>query len=445
MADKDLTESPVRELVRRFFITFLLGVVVFRLGAHVVIPGVDAEAMRSLLQSGKDSGGVGDMVVRWLDMFSGGAIQNSSIFGLGVTPYISASIIIQLLTFSIPALKAMQKEGEGGRRRINQYTRYATLLICLVQSFIAALALTHVEVPPGSPPLVPMAIEHKYAFIATAMLVITTGSMVILWLAEQITKHGIGNGVSIIIAIGILAYFPNAFTGVGTDLPKFLTIAAVGLCLIAAIVVVVQAVRRINLEQQRRVQGNRVFGGAQTTLPLKINQANVIPVIFASPVLIGLGMLAKWDPIASTGIGQVLDYGSVGHRYIFAGLIIFFTYFYISITFDLHDMSNHFKQAGFFVRGIRPGKNTVDHLQSILARITFVGAIFLALIAILPEVAGNSMNMRGANLLIGGTGLLIIVGVALDVMQKVGSFFLAHQYRGMGADGKGGPSGAKRF
>jgi len=437
MAERDLAENPVRELLRRFFITFLLGVVVYRLGAYVPIPGVNADALRELV---KGTGGGDDAIgaiLRYADMFNGGAIANASIFGLGITPYISASIIFQLLTYSIPSLKALQKEGEGGRRKINQYTRYATLGICIVQATIAAIALSSYSA--NGVVLVPT--DAKLLFIVQSVLVITTGSMLILWIAEQITKFGIGNGVSLIIMFGIMAFLPSAFTGFGTDLGKYLGVILVGLAIIAAIVVVVQAVRRINLEQQRRVQGNKVYGGAQTTLPLKINQANVIPVIFASPIMIVVGFAAGHV----AGLDQVVAYGTPGHRYIFGALIVAFTYFYISITFDLNDVSNHFKQSGFFVRGIRPGKSTVDYLAGILTRITFVGAIFLAIIAILPELIGSSIGLtgRGASILLGGTGLLIVVGVTLDVMQKVGAFFLAHQYQGMNSTGP--KKSGKRF
>ena len=444
MAERDLSESPVRELLRRFLITFFLGMVVYRFGTYVPIPGVSVEVLGKLVT---DSGSTIGAILRYADMFSGGAIQNASIFGLGVTPYISASIIIQLLTYSIPALKALQKEGEGGRRKLNQYTRYATLLICLVQATIASIALANYTVNvehQGETSLLQQGYD-KWTFIATAVMVITTGSMAILWIAEQITRHGIGNGVSIIIAIGIIAYMPSALSGIGTDLVKVLMVAGVCLVLIAAIVVVVQAVRRIGLEQQRRVQGNKIYGGAQTTLPLKLNQANVIPVIFASPVIIVINVLVSWQVIAWLGLDQMFSYGNVGHRYLFAGLIIFFTFFYISITFDLKEMSSHFKQSGFFVRGIRPGQNTVDYLQAILTRITFVGAIFLALIAIMPEIIGSTMGQTHSNLLVGGTGLMIIVGVTIDVMQKVGTFFLAQQYRGLGDEGGKKPPGSKRF
>ena len=440
MAERDLAENPVRELIRRFFITFLLGVIVYRLGVYIPIPGVDAEALKALVHGSDAGDGALAAILRYADMFNGGAIAQASIFGLGITPYISASIIFQLLTFSIPALKALQKEGESGRRKINQYTRYATLAICIVQATIAAIALSRFS----ANGVVLVTFEPKWLFVVQSVLVITTGSMLILWIAEQITKFGIGNGVSLIIMFGILAYLPSAFTGFGSDLGKYLGVAIVALLIIAAIVLVVQAVRRVNLEQQRRVQGNKVYGGAQTTLPLKLNQANVIPVIFASPIMVVIGFAAG----KFAGLDQIVAYGTPGHRYIFAGLIVAFTYFYISITFDLLDLSNHFKQSGFFVRGIKPGKNTVDYLSRILNRITFVGAVFLAVIAILPETIGTFLGMstHSSTVLLGGTGLLIVVGVTLDVMQKVGAFFLAHQYQGLAgaADGTAKKSG-KRF
>jgi preprotein translocase subunit SecY len=450
MAQQDLVESPVKELVRRFLITFVLGVVVYRLGVFVPIPGVNADALKAIVTGGL--GGDADplkAMLAYANMFNGGAIAQASIFGLGITPYISASIIMQLMTFSIPALKALQKEGEAGRRKINQYTRYATLVIALVQSAIAAIALSRYS-SGGNVLLTPEALSNTTVFVAQSMLVITTGSMLILWIADQITRFGVGNGVSIVIMISIMAYLPTAFAGHATDLGPLLLLIAVCLTIIACIIVVVQAVRRVNLEQQRRVQGNRVYGGAQTTLPLKLNQANVIPVIFAQPVLVLLTMLAANQFAAAVGLDQFMGYGNPGHRLIFAVLIVAFTYFYISITFDLNDLTSHFKQAGFFVRGIKPGKNTVDYIGSIMTRITFVGAIFLALISIMPETLATTLGLQGQGaVLLGGTGLLIVVGVLLDVMQKVGSFMLAHKYGGVaGAGGLGAgktPGNGKRF
>jgi len=432
----DISTNPVRELIRRFLITFLLGVVVYRLGILVPIPGVDVQALQDRITVTDSPLGA---LIAYANMFNGGAIASASVFGLGIMPYISASIIMQLLTFSVPALKALQKEGEGGRRKINQYTRYATLVICLAQSCMAALVLTNDSGTTGQD-LVNA--KDETWFVIQSMLVITTGSMVLLWLAEQITKFGIGNGVSVIIMIGILASIPSAFFGGDQDLAQFLWIAAVCLVIIGCIVVVVQATRRINLESQRRIQGNRLYGGQTTSLPLKLNHANVVPVIFASPVMVLVGLFFG----NMLGL-HLFDYGAPGYRYLFAGLIIAFTYFYISITFDLNELSNHFKQAGFFVRGIKPGKKTVDFLSYHLTRITFVGAIFLAAIAILPELLGTQLGLSGnaASALMGGTGLLIVVGVALDIMQKVGSFFLAHQFgQQMGGDGGLGGAAAKK-
>lgn len=441
----DPSESPVRELVRRFLITLFLGVVIYRLGVFIPIPGVDASVLKAKV-AGVGDGNVLSSIIAFADMFNGGAIMNASIFGLGITPYISASIILQLLTFSMPALKAIQKEGESGRRKINQYTRYATLAICSVQAVLAAIALTNIS----HEGRVLVTMENKALFVAQAALVITTGSMVILWIAEQITKFGIGNGVSVVIMVSILASLPAAFHGGGdAGLPYYLALVLVSMAIIAGIVVVVQAVRRINLEQQRRVQGNKVYGGAQTSLPLKLNQANVIPVIFAQPVMMAMGLVAGWA-LSSWGLGHLFDWGTPLYRYFFAALIVGFTFFYISITFDLFDLANHFKQAGFFIRGIKPGKNTVDYLGFHLKRITFIGAIFLAVIAILPEFLEQNFGLtgRGGRMLMGGTGLLIVVGVSLDIMQKVGAFFLAHQYRGLGGIGEaaGGPKkSGKRF
>jgi preprotein translocase subunit SecY len=435
MAEEQIGANPVKELSKRFLITFLLGVLVYRLGIVVPIPGVNVEALSDMVEGGEGAG-VG-AILRYANMFNGGAISQASIFGLGIMPYISASIIFQLLAFSFPALKELQKEGESGRRKINQYTRYATVLICAVQAGIAAAALTHFE-SDGSP-LVLM--DNSLLFIVQSILVVTTGSMVLLWLAEQITKHGVGNGVSVVIMIGILSSMPPALQDMianNADLLSFLGVFIVFLAIIAAMVILTLARRRINLEQQRRVQGNRVYGGAQTQLPLMLNQANVIPVIFSSPVILALGFVAT-----AVGMGSLLSYGEAGYRYAFAALIIFFTYFYISITFDLNDMANHFKQAGFFIRGVRPGKKTVEFLEYRLVRITFVGAITLAMVAILPNIIGEMMGLSQVTSqgLLGGIGLLIVVGVSLDVIQKVSAFLMANQYNQL-ANKPGGPGGA---
>lgn len=437
MAERDLSSSPARELVRRFLITILLGIVVYRLGVFVPIPGVEFRGLQSLVKGGASGDSPLGAILAYADMFNGGAIANCSVFGLGIMPYISASIIMQLLTFSFPTLKQLQKEGEGGRRKLNQYTRYATLVICGAQAAMAAFAIFNFQNQEGVP--IVSAEYSRLRFVLQSTLMITTGSMVLLWIAEQITKFGIGNGVSIIIMIGILSAIPGAFTGFDGELPEYLLIAAVSISIIAAIVFMVQAVRKINLEQQRRIQGNKVYGGASTVLPLKLNQANVVPVIFASPVMYVLAYAASLPFIQ---MEPLFGASTPGYRYAFAGLIIAFTYFYISITFDLNELSNHFKQSGFFVRGIKPGKKTVDFLAFHLKRITFVGAVFLAAIAILPDLIGESLGGAGARALMGGTGLLIVVGVALDVMQKVASHFLAHQYRGLGGEGPGGAGSA---
>ncbi|MCX8040820.1 MAG: preprotein translocase subunit SecY [Planctomycetota bacterium] len=448
MAQQDIGEDPVKELLKRFFVTFLLGVVIYRLGVFIPIPGVNAEALNQLVTAGMGGNDPLRAMLAYANMFNGGAIAQASIFGLGITPYISASIIIQLMAFSIPSLKALQKEGETGRRKLNQYTRYVTLVIALVQSVIAAIALSRYSAG-GVVLLTPDAMANPLLWTVEACLVITTGSMLILWIADQITRFGIGNGVSIVIMISILAYLPQAFAGHATELAELLGLIAVCLVIIAAIVVVVQAVRRVHLEQQRRVQGNRVYGGAQTTLPLKLNHANVIPVIFAQPVVVLLVMLASTPWLAHLGLDQFMAYGNPGHRLVFALLIVAFTYFYISITFDLNDLTQHFKQAGFFVRGIKPGKSTADYIGAIMSRITFVGAIFLAIISILPETFAASFGLAGKGaVLLGGTGLLIVVGVLLDVIQKVGTFLLAHKYGGAalaGALGAGARKTGKRF
>ncbi len=437
MADTDtIAKNPVNELAKRFLITLVLGVVVYRLGIVVPIPGINVQALKELVTQSDNGLGA---VLRYANMFNGGAITSASIFSLGIMPYISASIIFQILTFSFPALKQLQKEGEVGRRKISQYTRYATVAICAVQSALAAWSLVGQNNGAGTPLVGSYYVDNPMLFVVQSMLVVTTGSMCLLWIAEQVTKRGIGNGVSIIIMIGILSSIPGSIgdvvSGQEGTLVKFVGLIFVFCLVIAGMVLLTTARRRINLEQQRRVQGNKVYGGQQTSVPLMLNHANVIPVIFASPVMVVIGLVFGWMQIG------IFDYGQGGYHLLFAGLIIFFTYFYISITMDLNEMANHFKQAGFFVRGVRPGKKTVEYLQYRLLRITFVGAVTLALIAIVPEMIGTNvldLGQGASQAILGGIGLLIVVGVTLDVIQKVSSFLMANQYQSMMNDGEAG-------
>lgn len=449
MPEQDLSGNPVRELGKRFFITFLLGILVYRLGAVVPVPGVSSEALRDFM--GAQGEGLLGQMMRWANMFTGHTIERASIFGLGVMPYISASIIFQLLAFSVPALKELQKEGESGRRKINQYTRYAAVLICLVQSGLAARALMEI----GGGDTSPVVMDGGWVFVVRTMLVVTTGSMVLLWLADQITKHGVGNGVSVIIMIGILSGFPGGIAEMvsGGELPPVLGVITIFLLIVAAMVIITLARRGIKLEQQRRVQGNRVYGGAQTQVPLMLNQASVIPVIFASPVMLVLTMSLGYLLPQAAGL---FEYNQPVYRYFYAGIIIFFTFFYISITVDLNEWANNFKQSGFFIRGVKPGAKTVEYLRYRLMRITVVGAVSLAAIAILPEIIGGVVGagMATRQALLGGVGLLIVVGVSLDVIKKVSSYLMAHQYQGLikqqqrgGGPGKAlrGAGGKKRF
>lgn len=424
MSDADIGINPYRDLAKRFFITFVLGVMVYRFGAIVPVPGLNLGAVQDALRPGE--GGVFQDLLLWANMFNGGAIANGAVFGLGIMPYISASIIMQLLAQSYPALKALRKEGEVGRRKINQYTRYLTLVICLAQSTLACAALARGGdfVLPGVDPVF---------FVVQAAVVVTTGSMVLLWLGEQITKHGVGNGVSVIIMIGILASFPNAFAmllaqGDRMALDTLLIVLAIFAALIAGMVIITQARRFLHMEQQRRVKGGQVYGGAQTKLPLMLNQAGVIPVIFASPVMVVIGFVAGY-----IGLARVFDHGGVGYRYALAAMIVFFTYFYISITVDLNEWANNFKQSGFFIKGVKPGRNTVEHIHFRLMRLTFVGSLSLAAITIMPGLFGNWIGVSDmvAQVILGGVGLLIVVGVTLDIIQKVSAYLVAHQYQGM--------------
>jgi preprotein translocase subunit SecY len=422
VAEPEQVSNPIKDIAKRFGITFLLGVIIYRLGIYVPVPGIDLGALTSHL---KDSS-----IFQFANMFNGGALDNASIFGLGVMPYISASIIVQILTFAYPALKQLQKEGEVGRRKLNQYTRYLTIAICIAQGVMASIYL--MKQPLGDAGQ--LVTQGGPFFIVQTTLLLTTGSMVLLWLGEQITRFGIGNGVSIIIMVGILSRIPGYMGQMMTDgsgLPRILMVLVLFMVIIGAMVYITLARRRIPLEQQRRVQGNKVYGGGQTQLPLMLNQANVIPVIFASPIQMALGMILGMAVISP--YTMAFQQGSPIGLLINIALIVGFTYFYISVTFDINEVANHFKQAGFFVRGIKPGRSTVEYIQFRLWRITFVGAMSLAMIAILPEIFAKVLhvNQDVSYSLLGGTGLLIVVGVGLDVIQKVSAYFLAHQYQGL--------------
>jgi preprotein translocase subunit SecY len=433
-------------------VLFTLGMLaVYRIGNHIPTPGVNSEALRILAEQAQNT------LFGMYDMFTGGSLSRITIFALGVMPYISSSIILQLLTVVWPYLERLSKEGELGRRKITQYTRYLTLLLAAVQSLGIAIYLERQTQIAGGLPLV---YEPGWSFRLGAMLTLTTGTMFIMWLGEQITERGIGNGMSLIIFSGIVVNFPRAviatFSQLQTGQIGLLTLALLVVLMvgvIGAIIYVERGHRRITVQYAKRVVGRRQYGGSSTHIPLKVNTGGVIPVIFASSILtfpqtlLGMFQPGGW---VDTGVRQIA-YGMPLYNLLYVLGIIFFAYFYTAIIFNPDDVSENMRKYGGFIPGIRPGKRTAEYIDTILARITLVGAVYLALVAILPEFLltgfkvapipfiGPSLDAalprfitQGLNVqfFFGGTSLLIVVGVAMDTVNQVESQLIMRHYDG---------------
>lgn len=404
-------------------ILFTLGLLaIYRLGAHTPTPGINGEALSRFL---REKGGA---LMGFFDIFSGGALSKLSIFALGIMPYISASIILQLLTVVVPSLAALAKEGESGRRKIIQYTRYGTVLISLIQSFGIAMGLEGMQngmfvQSPG------------WSFRLMTVLTLTTGTLFVMWLGEQITERGIGNGISIIIFAGIIAGIPQAVVNtfqlfkagqIGTFI--LIVIAVMSILVIAAVVYIESAKRKIPVQYAKRVVGRKVYGGQSTHIPLKLNTAGVIPPIFASSLLAFPATIAgfiqvPWVNAVATQFGP----GSFLHTFLYGTLIIFFCYFYTAVVLNPVDIADNMKKYGGFIPGIRPGQRTSDYIYRVMSRITFVGAIYLTVIAILPELL---ISYTHVPFYFGGTSLLIVIVVAMDTAQQIETHMISRHYEG---------------
>ena len=425
---------------RLLFTAFML--IVYRLGVFVPIPGIDPEQISRLFEQTK--GTIFDI----LNMFSGGALEQASVFALGVLPYITASIIMSLLVKAFPTLEAMQKEGESGRRKINQYTRYGTILICVVQGFMLAITLESGGFAGGAD-AASVATNPGWGFRLTTVLTLTAGAMFVMWLGEQISEHGIGNGISLLIAVSILAGIPGAFWNVVRLIrTEELTVLGVLLIfgllaiIIALIVFVERSYRKVPVQYPRRVIGRKVFGGQSSHLPLKTNPAGVIPPIFASSLLIFPATILTfidWPFLRS--FSEAIFQNIIVYNIIFAALIIFFSYFYTAIIYDPDDLAENLRKNGGNIPGIRPGKKTSEYIGKILSKITFIGAIYLAVVCVLPAF----LQREPFNLpfYFGGTSLLIVIGVTLDFLQQIESFLITHSYEGFVK--KGGMKGPQRY
>jgi len=428
----------IDELRQRIGYTLLL-VLVYRLGSFIVLPGIDA----TLLAGSELKKTTADGLVGLLDMFSGGAFGNASIFALGVMPYISASIVIQLLGVFVPYFRKLQMEGESGRRKMNQMTRFLTILIIAIQG-PAYMAALHNQIPAEAFVAVNKFGWSNFMFNFTSTLILLGGTMFVMWLGERITDRGIGNGISIIIMIGIIARLPFAllaevqskFTGngVGGSLIFVVELIILFFVFIAAIAIV-QAVRKVPVQYAKRVSGNKQYGGVRQYLPLKINAAGVMPIIFAQALMLFPLIFGKFD--STRGLAATFsDYTGFWYNFVFGLLVVAFTYFYTSITINPNMMAEEIKKNGGFIPGVKPGKATASFLDDIMSRVTLPGSIALAIIAILPAIAILfGVNNRFASFY-GGTSLLILVGVVLDTLQQIESQLLMRHYDGLMKTGR---------
>ena len=425
----------IEELRKRIVYTVLL-LLVYRLGCFVVLPGIDA-SMLATLQSNANNGLVG-----LLNMFSGGAMGNASIFALGVMPYISASIVIQLLGVFVPYFRKLQMEGESGRKKMNQMTRILTIVIICIQG-PAYMASIHGQIDASAFVAVRNLGWSNFAFNLISILILMAGSMFVMWLGERITDRGIGNGISIIIMIGIVARLPYAILAEcseklsTTNCGPLLIIVELVLwfLVIVAAIAIVQAVRRVPVQYAKRVIGNKQYGGVRQYIPLKINAAGVMPIIFAQALMLFPVLFSPWD--ATRGLAATLgNYTGFWYNFIFAILVIVFTYFYTAVTVNPNMMAEELKRNGGFIPGVKPGKKTVEYLDSIMSRVTLPGSFALAFIAILPAIAMKLGVSNSFASFYGGTSLLILVGVVLDTLQQVESYLLMRHYDGLMKTGR---------
>ena len=426
----------IEELRTRLGYTFLL-ILIYRLGCFIVLPGIDT-TMLAKLQSTTQQGLVG-----LLNMFSGGAFGNASVFALGVMPYISASIVIQLLGMFVPYFRKLQMEGESGRRKMNQITRYLTILILCIQG-PAYIASIHSQIPGAAFIAETQLGWSRFAYNLAATIILMAGSMFVMWLGERITDRGIGNGISLLIMIGIVARLPYALVAeVGTKLttttgggPIALIVELIiWFLVIVATIALVQAVRRVPVQYAKRVIGNRQYGGVRQYIPLKINAAGVMPIIFAQALMLFPLLFSRFD--ATRGIAASLsNYTGFWYNLIFGLLVVIFTYFYTAVTVNPTMMAEDMKKNGGFIPGVKPGKATVNYLDDIMSKVTLPGSIFLAIIAILPAFARIAGINDSFASFYGGTSLLILVGVVLDTLQQVESYLLMRHYDGLMKTGR---------
>ncbi|MFA5383720.1 MAG: preprotein translocase subunit SecY [Eubacteriales bacterium] len=416
MINSLMSALKIGDLRQKLLFTLLM-LFVFRLGAHVPVPGINTEVFSNMVSQGALFG--------FFDVISGGAFKKFSVFAMSITPYINASIIMQLLTVVIPHLERLAKEGEEGRRKITQYTRYLTVVLAFVQAIGMSVALKNAFIKPSL---------EQYLLVS---LTLTAGTAFLMWIGEQITEKGIGNGISLLIFAGIVSRVPSGvvrtveYIQAGTiNYFNLILLVVIGALVIAGIVLINEGQRRIPVQYAKRVVGRRVYGGQSTHIPLRVNQAGVIPVIFASSILMFPQQLVQWFSSGniSAWYTTYFEWGTFLHTIIYALLVIGFTFFYTTVIMNPSDVAENIKKYGGFIPGIRPGRPTAEYISKVMNKVTLVGAVFLAVIAILPNFV--LMATRIPNVYFGGTALLIVVGVALDTMKQIESQMLMRSYHG---------------
>ncbi len=452
----------IKDLRRRVVITVVL-LSVARIGTYIPLPGVDTAALAAELGRAADT--TAGTVFRMIDMFAGGALGNGAIFGLGVMPYISASIIFQLLGNVVPAFEKLKKEGEVGRKKLNQYTRIATVFICMFQGMVVVRGLYGFGIVPG---YVAESLLHSIWFSVSNGFLLMAGTVFLMWLGEQIDEHGIGNGISMLIMISIIARLPSQIRLLGEDiraadsqqgaLLKIVLLVALFISIVMLIVYITRGERRIPVQQARHVRGPKVYGGQKHYLPLRVNQGGVMPLIFASALLQFPAI------VAASATGAIQDVDSLWYRFfnfiseavsptdlsltyiiLYGMMIFFFSYFWTAIMFNPQEMSDNLKESGSFIPGIRPGKRTTDYLEGIMNRVTLAGSAFLLGVALLPMLVAEVMRVPlGAVTIYGGTSILIVVGVALDLMSRINQHLEMRRYSGFAAGAAGRRSRRRR-
>jgi preprotein translocase subunit SecY len=419
-----VSAASIPELRKRVIFTLLM-LLVYRMGVQIPTPGINGEALAAFFEKNAST------LFGMFNMFSGGALENFSIFALGIMPYISASIIIQLLTVVVPQLESLSKEGESGRRTITKYTRYGTVVLSIIQGFFIAAGLEGMTSPNG----VPIVIDPSLQFKLMTVLTLTSGTAFIMWLGEQMTERGIGNGISMIIFSGIVARMPAA-VGNTIELIKsgelsliFLPVIVLMMFFVVGFIIFIEtSQRRIPIQYAKRVVGRRVYGGQASHLPLKINVSGVIPPIFASSIMMfpaTIGSFIKVDWVQQ--VSAALSPGTIYYYIMFVGMIVFFCFFYTAVTFKPDDVAENLKKNGGFIPGIRPGKKTAEFLDKALVRLTVVGALYLSVVCVMPTILIEKLNVP---FYFGGTALLIVVGVAIDTISQIESHLVMRNYDG---------------